>query len=122
MADAFTPNIDPATGDATLDDGELEAAPSAALGLALWTLRTPYGACPVCPELGVRWSVAQTNTGGAANALKRELERALRWIEEAGFLANLAVSVTTPAPRRIQYEVAFDDAETGRRRTLRGAL
>ena len=54
--DTLTPAIDPETGDLLLDDGSLAWAPSAAIGLIVWVLRTPLGKCLADPALGVDWT------------------------------------------------------------------
>lgn len=121
MSDApFTFDIDPARGDPVVDDGHLAAAPSAAVGLVVWTLRTPLGQCPAEPDLGVDWSVAKTDREGATVSLQKELTRALQWIVEAGFMSALEVTVTRPAPGRIQYVIAF--TAEGEPYRLRGSL
>lgn len=114
-------NLDPQTGGLTLDDGQLAAAPSVAVGLVVWTLRTPYGHCPVCPDVGVRWDVAKTEREGAPRALEKELVRALQWIVDLQLLRNLTVTVTSPARGRLRYEIAFDPPEGGRT-TIRGTV
>jgi hypothetical protein len=111
--------IDPNTGDLALDDGLPVAAPSAAIGLAVFTLRTPLGECPVDPTLGVNWKLARTATVGVELALARELERALRWVEEGGYLAKLKATAAA-AGNRLAWAVSFE-AE-GSAVTLRGAL
>lgn len=116
----FTFDIDPATGDFLLDDGHPKAAASVAVGLVVWTLRTPRGSCPAAPELGVDWSSAKTDREGAPVTLRRALERALGWIAEAGYLSGLAVTVERVSAGRLRYEVAFD-AE-GRSQRLRGVV
>lgn len=117
----LTFDLDPSTGDLGLDDGQLAVAPSVAVGLVVWTLRTPYGQCPSSPELGVRWELAKVNTSGATVALQKELLRALQWIVDLQFLANLVVTVTSPARGRLRYEIAFDPPEGGRT-TIRGTV
>lgn len=122
MNDLFTPAIDPASGDLSLDDGDLAAAESVAIGLVVWTLRTPLGSCPVAPDLGVRWSVAQTDVAGAPMALQKELARALLWIVEGGWVKNLDVTVTRTAAGRLAYVIAFDPTDGTTRRTIRGTV
>jgi phage gp46-like protein len=121
MATAITWNIDPTTRSLTLDDGQLAAAPSEAVGLVVWTLCTPYGTCPAAPDLGVRWDAAKTAVQGATVTLQKELVRALQWVVDLGFLRNFAVTVTSPASGRLRYEIAFDPPEGGRT-TLRGTV
>lgn len=116
--DTLTPAIDPGTGDLSLDDGALAWAVSAAIGLVVFVLRTPLGTCEADPEIGVDWSVARTDTADAPQALTRELERALQWIAEGGWLRDLAVTVTRGLPGRLAYTVAFHDGT--RPRTIRG--
>ena len=106
-----TLGIDPATGVLTIDDGSPGAAPSVATGLALWTLRTPLGRAPVDRSLGVDWRLAQVDGTGAGPRFRRELERAMWWIVDAGHAKNLAVTVTTVTVRgvpRLSYVIAFD--------------
>ncbi len=110
--------IDPMGGDLALDDGQLVAAASAALGLVVWTLRTPLGQCLVAPELGVNWNLARTATEGVELALARELERALRWVEELGYLTDLKATVTAEG-RRLVWVVSF--TADGQRVRVRGA-
>ena len=121
MRDAFTPFVDPSAGDLALDDGHLAPAASAAVGLVVWTLRTEYGTCPAAPEVGVRWKAARVEREGATVTLQKELLRALQWIADLGYLTNLAVAVTSPAPRRLHYEIAFDPPD-GARTTIRGTV
>jgi len=116
----FTFDIDPATGDFLLDDGHPKAAASVALGLVVWTLRTPLGTCPSAPDLGVDWASARVDRPGATVTLKRELERALGWIVEGGHMTGLEVTVDSPARGRLQYEIAFD-AE-GQTQRVRGVV
>ncbi len=116
----FTFDIDPATGDFLLDDGHPKAAASVALGLVVWTLRTPVGTCLAAPTRGVDWSAAKVDRPGATVTLRRELERALGWIAEAGYLSGLAVTVDSPARGRLRYEIAFD-AE-GQSQRVRGTV
>ncbi len=111
--------VDPNTGELSLDDGLPVAAPSAAIGLVVFTLRTPLGRCPVARDLGVNWELARTAAQGVELALARELERALRWVEEGGWLTALKATVTA-AGNRLQWTVRFD--ADGRSVTLRGAL
>jgi len=111
--------VDPNTGDLALDDGLPVGAPSAAVGLAVFTLRTPLGECPVDPTLGVNWKLARTAAAGVELALARELERALRWVEEGGYLTKLKAAVTA-AGNRLAWAVSFE--ADGRGVTLRGAL
>ena len=113
--DTLTPAIDPETGDLLLDDGSLAWAPSAAIGLIVWVLRTPLGKCLADPALGVDWTKASTDTADAPQALQRELERALRWIGEGGWARDLAVTVERGAPGRIAYTIAFHDGTRPRR-------
>lgn len=108
---AFTPMLDPSTGDLVLDDGMVVGADSVALGHVLWTLRTPRGACLVAPTFGVDWSLARLDVPGADVALRRELERALRWIVDAGSMTDLAVRVTREGRGRLRWEVSFTPAE-----------
>lgn len=117
----FVPAIDPAAGDLELDDGHLAGAESVAVGLAVWTLRTPLGRCAVASDLGVDWSAAQVQVEGATLKLQKELERALRWIVEGGWMKNLVVNVTSPGRGRLRYEIAFDPSD-GARRTIRGTV
>ncbi|MDO9016548.1 MAG: hypothetical protein Q8S73_26575 [Deltaproteobacteria bacterium] len=116
--DTLTPAIDPGTGDLSLDDGALAWAPSAAIGLVVFVLRTPLGKCLADPEIGVDWRVASTDTADAPQALRREIERALRWVTEGGWITGLAVTVERAAPGRLSYTVAFHDGT--RARTVRG--
>lgn len=116
----FTFDIDPATGDFNLDDGHPKAASSVALGLVVWTLRTPLGTCLVAPDVGVDWSSAKVDRPGATVTLKRELERALAWIVEAGHMTGLEVTVDSPSRGRLRYEIAFD-AE-GQTQRVRGVV
>lgn len=116
----FTPAIDPTTRDLALDDGELANAPSEAMGLVVWTLGTEQGSCLAAPDLGVPWKRFRTNTAGAAAALRDAILAALRWIEEAGLLARLAVTVSTTATNRLRYVVSFE-AE-GRTQTVPGEV
>lgn len=116
--DTLTPAIDPQTGALSLGDGALAWAPSAAIGLVVWTLRTPLGACLADPALGVDWTSARTDTADAPQTLRREIERALRWLVDAGFLTELVVDCQRQPPRGLVYAITFrDGAET---RTLRG--
>jgi hypothetical protein len=115
----FTFNLDPTTRSLTLDDGQLAASPSEAVGLVVWTLCTPYGHCLVCPDLGVRWEVAKTDREGAPLALEKELVRAMQWIADLQLLRALTVTVTRLARGRLQYAIAFD-APDGGRTTVRG--
>jgi hypothetical protein len=121
MRPAHTLSLDPQTGDLTLDDGHPAPPPSEAVGLVVWTLRTVYGTCPAARDLGVRWSVAQTDVVGAPKALEKELTRAMQWIADLGFLTELAVTVTRTGRGRLQYEIAFDPPD-GARTTIRGTV
>lgn len=103
----FTPAIDPATRDLGLDDGELANAPSEAMGLVVWVLGTEQGSCLADPTIGVPWKRFRTNTPGAPAALREAILAALRWIEEAGLLSGLAVTVSTTATNRLRYVVSF---------------
>lgn len=103
----FTPAIDLAIGDLSLDDGELAAAPSEAMGLVVWTLRTEKGTCLVSPDLGVPWKSLRKNTDGAPNTLRQALLAALRWIEEGGYLTDLSVRTERTATNAIRYEIRF---------------
>jgi len=67
----------------------------------------------------VNWKLARTATRGVELTLARELERALRWVEEGGYLTKLKATVTT-AGNRLAWAVSFE-AE-GSAVTLRGAL
>lgn len=118
----FTPAIDPATGDLSIDDGSPAAAPSVAIGLIVFTLRTPLGSCPAAPWLGVDWSVAQVDVPGATVTLQNELTRALGWVVDGGWMRNLTVAVTRTGRGRLAYEIAFDPPEGGARRTIRGTV
>lgn len=115
----FVVFIDPMTGDLALDDGNLVAAASAALGLVVWTLRTPLGECLVDATLGTNWKLARTATAGVELALARELERALRWIEELGYLTDLKATVKAEG-RRLAWVVAFTAG--GQTINVRGTL
>ncbi len=118
---AHTLSIDPQTGDLTLDDGHPAPPPSEAVGLVVWTLRTVYGTCPAARDLGVRWSIAQTDVTGAPKALEKELARALQWVADLGLLRELAVTVTRTGRGRLQYEIAFDPPDS-MRTTIRGTV
>lgn len=120
--DTLTPAIDPATGDITLDDGELAWAPSGAIGAVVFTLRTPLGLCLAAPDDGVDWGVARTDTADAPQALRRELERALRPHADGGLLFDLAVTVERAATGRLRWVVAFRDGAgaDATTRTVRG--
>lgn len=111
--------LDPATGDLALDDGSPAPSQGIAVDFVVWTLRTPLGRCVVAPDHGVDWNVAQVDVAGAPVKLKNELERALRWIVEGGWMLDLVVTVTRAA-RRLAYTIAFNPAEGGERRTIRG--
>jgi len=118
---AHTLSIDTQTGDLTLDDGHPAPPLSEAVGLVVWTLRTVYGTCPAARDLGVRWSIAQTDVTGAPKALEKELARALQWVADLGLLRELAVTVTRTGRGRLQYEIAFDPPDS-MRTTIRGTV
>lgn len=120
MTDTLTPHLDPASGNLALDDGDVAWADSAAIGCVVFTLRTQHGTCGVDPDMGVDWRAASTDTLGAPQTLRREIERALRWIAEAGLLTGLAVTCDRMAPRGIGYVVSF--TANGRTRTARGSV
>ncbi len=113
----FVLMLDPNTGDLALEDGLPVGAPTVALGLVVFTLRTQLGQCPVAPDLGVDWNVARTAAQGVELALAREIERALRWVEEGRWLTKLEATVTT-AGNRLAWAVSFE--ADGRGVTLRG--
>lgn len=106
--DDLTPEIDLATGDLPLTDGELTNASSVALGLVVWTLRTERGTCLVAPDLGVPWRSLRKNTDSAPAAMREAILAALRWIEEAGHLTKLSVRVERTASNALRYEVRFE--------------
>ena len=116
--DTLTPAIDPATGDLSLDDGALAWAPSSPVGLVVWVLRTPLGSCAADPSIGVDWSKARLDTEDAPQALRAELERAVQWVAEGGWIRDLAVTAERLPPRGLAYVIAFHDGT--RPRTLRG--
>lgn len=120
MTDTLTPHLDPASGNLALDDGDVAWADSAAIGCVVFTLRTQLGTCGVDPDLGVDWRVASVDTVGAPKTLEREIDRALRWIAEAGLLTGLVVTCDRLAPRGIGYVVTF--TANGRARTARGSV
>lgn len=103
----FTPSIDPEVRDLALEDGAIAAAASEAMGLVVWTLGTEKGSCLVAPDLGVPWKSLRKNVSGAAATAREAILAALRWIEEAGHLTELAVTVSTPATNRLRYTVSF---------------
>ena len=106
--DDFTPEIDLTTGDVPLTDGELTSAPSVALGLVVWVLRTERGSCLVAPDIGVPWRSVRKNTDSAPAALREAILASLRWIEEGGYLSNLSVRVERTATNGLRYEVRFE--------------
>ncbi len=117
----YTPAIDARSGVLVVEDGQLVGASSVAMGLLVWTLRTTLGRCPVAPDLGVDWSKAQVNTTGAGVALQKELERAVQWIVDGGWMRNVTVTVTA-IDTRLTYEIAFEPPDGAERRRVRGTV
>ena len=119
--DNLTPHIDPANGDLVLDDGDLAWAASAALGCVVFTLRTQLGTCLLDTEIGTDWKVARADTADAPKALQREIERALRWVVDAGLLVDLVVTVERKPPRGLAWKVAFRPVGEARTRAVAGS-
>jgi hypothetical protein len=105
---AYTPALDPATGDWARGGSERPAS-APATQIVLWTLRTPKRSFLPDLTLGPDYDLIQKQTPNAAAAWKASVEEALDRYVRRGVIAELRVVVDPPAKGRLLYLVDFVD-------------
>ena len=116
---AYTPAVDPKTGQVTAWGSELRPG-SPAAEIVLLTLRTPKGSYLPDPTEGVDLDLIQNATSNVAVLWKAEVERALSRYTQSGVIRDLHVTVEQNGTTLL-YDVEFvDPRDTTRPVTLRG--
>lgn len=105
---AYTPRVDPLTGQITAWGTDLRPGQPSAEMVAL-TLRTPLGSYAPDPDEGVDLSIVQSATQNVANVWKAEVERALARYVRNGVIRDLQVTVDLQSDGQLLYDVAFVD-------------
>lgn len=120
MADRFTLFAPDVAGLFSVDAAGLPASTeSPAVAFAVWTLRTPYGACAGAPDTGTRWDTVKKTAEGAETALREVLRAALQWIVAARFARAIDVQTERTAARALRYTITITEPD-GSERTLEG--
>lgn len=118
---ALTAALDPATGDAVLEDGRRAHGEAPMLQCVLRILRTVRGEYAYDPTFGVDYSVARKASPGTAAAWRGAVIAALEPLVRRGSITRVQVSAELSG-ERLLYEVTFADPRQPGARVSTGRL